>query len=117
MGTDELVHPTRLSGVRVKVFAFEALASLAPGVSYAGHQAYRAATDSFVAPIILSPDSDVVLEGKLQEIRIAAERSHVRAVRAKRRPSANAFSNLIVRAHSPGASRARSTACTEGVSA
>jgi hypothetical protein len=52
--------------VRVRIFSLTALAMFVGGIAYVGHLGYRAGTDSFVAPIILSPDSDIVLNSKLQ---------------------------------------------------
>lgn len=65
----------RRAGPRTRFFAFTALSSLVACVAYAGQQAYLAATDSFVAPIILSPDSDLVLSSKLRASQLAAERA------------------------------------------
>jgi hypothetical protein len=45
------------------------------GIAYVGHLGYRAGTDSFVAPIILSPDSDIVLNSKLQASQVQVERA------------------------------------------
>jgi hypothetical protein len=64
---------TRSIGTRL--FAFGALAGFVSAIGWAGHQAYRAGTDSFVAPIILSPDSDIVLAQKLKLSEIAVERA------------------------------------------
>lgn len=65
----------RRAGARTRFFAFTALSSLVACVAYVGAEAYRAATDSFVAPIILSPDSDLVLASKLRASQLAAERA------------------------------------------
>ncbi|CAN5909220.1 hypothetical protein BH11MYX4_BH11MYX4_12820 [soil metagenome] len=54
--------------------AFCALAGFVGGVGYAGSQAYRAATDSFVAPIILTPDNDLVIANRLKMSDLAVER-------------------------------------------
>lgn len=59
---------------RTRVFSFAALSLIATAIGWAGMQAYRAATDSFVAPLILSPDSDAVLATKLHASQIEAER-------------------------------------------
>jgi hypothetical protein len=75
MGTDEMANSARPARRRARLFALVALASIAAGVSYAGQQTYHAATDSFVAPIILSPDSDVVLAAKLRASQLSVERS------------------------------------------
>lgn len=69
----------RRSGPRTRIMAFFALVGFTSGLAYAGHQTYRAATDSFVAPIILSPDSDVVLTNKLKVAEFQVERSRTRA--------------------------------------
>jgi len=53
------------------------LCAVVAGFGYAGSAAYRLATDSFVAPIIFSPDSDVVIQNKLSLSRLLAERSTI----------------------------------------
>lgn len=59
---------------RARLFSFTALSLIATAIGWAGMQAYRAATDSFVAPLILSPDSDAVLATKLHASQLEAER-------------------------------------------
>lgn len=59
---------------RARLFSFAALSLIATTVGWAGMQAYRAATDSFIAPLILSPDSDAVLATKLHASQLEAER-------------------------------------------
>jgi hypothetical protein len=66
-------------GMRTRLFAFGALSAFLSGVGWAGHQVYRAAADSFVAPIILSPDNDVVLEQKLKLDELVVERAKTAA--------------------------------------
>jgi hypothetical protein len=51
------------------------LALLVAGVGYVSREGYRAATDSFVAPIILTPDNDQVLATKLHASQLAVERA------------------------------------------
>ena len=75
MAKDEKVNIERPAGARARVFAFAALGALIASVGYVGHQGYLAATDSFVAPIILSPDSDQVLATKLHASQLAVERA------------------------------------------
>ncbi len=60
---------------RTRIFAFAALLGFATGVGYVGREIYRAATDSFVAPIILSPDNDLVLAYKMKLDELTVERS------------------------------------------
>ena len=43
-------------------------------IGYAGHGVYRIATDEFVAPCVLSPDSDLVIQSKLSMAALVAER-------------------------------------------
>jgi hypothetical protein len=66
-------------GFRTRLFAFTALSLLASAVGWIGYQGYRAATDSFVAPIILSPDNDAVLTNKLKSAEMTVERSKASA--------------------------------------
>lgn len=62
---------------RARIFAAFALSGLVATVVYAGSQAYRAATDSFVAPAILSPESDIVLQHKAKLAEIEVERGRM----------------------------------------
>lgn len=75
----EKVGGTDNPGVRTRLFALAALALFTSGVGWVGYQSYRAATDSFVAPIILSPDNDAVLTNKLKAAEIEVERSKAAA--------------------------------------
>jgi hypothetical protein len=67
------------ANVRARIFAALALTGFVSAGGYAGHQAYRAATDSFVAPIILSPDNDLVLQTKAKMSELEVERSRIHA--------------------------------------
>jgi hypothetical protein len=60
---------------RARLFAVAMLVALAAGGSYAAYQGYRAATDSFVAPVILSPDNDLVIASKVHATQLHVERS------------------------------------------
>jgi hypothetical protein len=68
-----------LSGFGTRLFAFGALAGFVGLFGYGGHQAYRAVTDSFVAPAILSPDSDLVLQSKVKIAELDVERTRSNA--------------------------------------
>ncbi len=59
---------------RTRLLSLLALCGTLVGVGYAGLTAYRLMTDSFIAPIILSKDSDVVVQSKLSLSRVLAER-------------------------------------------
>jgi hypothetical protein len=67
--------PPRRSLIRTRIFSFGVLGALAAGLTWGAAQGYRAATDSFVAPIILSPDNDLVLTNKLKLSEIEIERT------------------------------------------
>jgi hypothetical protein len=71
--------PEPRSGARTRVFAFFALCVTLGAGSYVGYSAYHVATDSFVAPMILSPDSDVVLANKQRMVALDAERVQAKA--------------------------------------
>jgi hypothetical protein len=69
----------RGAGWLVRVVSLLALALALAGVVRAAVSVYRAASDSFVAPIILSPDNDIVIQSKLNLSRLIAERETLRA--------------------------------------
>jgi len=64
---------------RTRLLAALALSGLLSGLGYAGLTAYHAINDSFVAPIILSPDNDLVIQSKLSLSRLEAERRAIEA--------------------------------------
>jgi hypothetical protein len=64
---------------RTRVLAAIALTGLLSSLGYAGFTAYHAINDSFVAPIILSPDNDLVIQSKLSLSRLQAERRTIDA--------------------------------------
>lgn len=64
---------------RTRLFAFGALTAFLSLVGYVSQQGYRAATDAFVAPIILSPDNDLVLANKLKVSELQVERAKTAA--------------------------------------
>ena len=65
------------STARARLFAGVALTLFATAVAYLGREGYRAATDSFVAPMILSPESDVVLQTKAKMGELEIERGRI----------------------------------------
>ena len=80
MSTNIDVSEHRSSGgIGARLFAFATLAILVSGVGYVGREGYHALGDSFVAPAILSPDSDLVLQNKLRMSELSVERSKSRA--------------------------------------
>lgn len=79
MANDDKARIARPAGIRARLFAFSALTALVVSVGYVGQQGYLAATDSFVAPIILSPDNDQVLATKLHGSQLAVDRARTAA--------------------------------------
>jgi hypothetical protein len=60
-----------------RIFALGGLGLLLLGFGEGGLVAYRLVTDSFVAPLILSKDSDTVVQSKLSLSRLLAERQAI----------------------------------------
>ena len=79
MPTEMKETAAAVSGVRARIFAGATLIAFVSAIGYAGHEGYRAATDSFVAPIILSPDNDVVLANKAKLAELQVERARIAA--------------------------------------
>lgn len=71
------VHLGRTFGVRV--LSIFGLCATVAGFAYGGLTAYLLLTDSFVAPLILSKDSDVVIQSKLSLSKVLAERHTLEA--------------------------------------
>lgn len=67
--------------VKTRLFSAVALALTASGVAWVGENGYRIATDAFVAPIALTPDSDLVIQSKLSLGQLLAERIRLQARR------------------------------------
>lgn len=62
-------------GYKTRIFALATLVSVLSGVGYAGREGYRAATDSFIAPIILTPDNDLIVQSKIKLSELYVERA------------------------------------------
>jgi hypothetical protein len=62
-----------------RLFSLAALAAVAVLGSLAVSATYRAFTDSYVAPMTISPDSDVVVQNKLNLSRLESERQRLQA--------------------------------------
>lgn len=67
------------SGIGSRLFGFTALAALFGALALGGHEVYRASTDAFIAPIILSPDNDIVVASKLKASELTVERAKTAA--------------------------------------
>ena len=71
--------PKPKSEVRARVIAAVALAALTAAVGGVGNVAYRAATDSFVAPVVLTPASEPVVAGRLKLDELKVDRTRAKA--------------------------------------
>ena len=65
--------------LKARIFASSMLLLIAAALSYGGYSAYRAFTDSFIAPLSLSPGSEIVLSSKLKLDELGHERAQVAA--------------------------------------
>jgi len=57
-----------------RLFSITALCGSVCGLGYLANTGYRVATDAFVVPVVLSPDSDLVISSKLSRAALVAER-------------------------------------------
>jgi len=71
--------PEEAQLVRARIFALGMLIAIAGVLGYGGYSAVRAFSDAFVAPLTLSPNSDVVLASKLKLDDLARERAQTAA--------------------------------------
>lgn len=80
-----------------RLLSFSALAAALCGVGYAARATYHIATDAFVAPIVLSPDSDLVIQSKLSLSALMAERMRVASKKASTETELEAARSAIER--------------------
>jgi hypothetical protein len=74
------IRPRRPTvGLAARLFSLAMLCAVVTFFGFAGLAAYQACRDSFVAPAILSPDSDVVLTNKLKLSEFTEERARATA--------------------------------------
>jgi hypothetical protein len=83
--------------VRTRAFAGVALGGVLMGLVSIGLTAYHAINDSFVAPIILSPDNDLVIQSKLSLSRLQAERRAIEGRIAENQAGADAAQAAVSR--------------------
>lgn len=65
------------SSVATRLFSLGALCGAVAATAWVGSTVYHVATDGFVAPIILSPDSDMVIQSKLSMGQLLAEKHRI----------------------------------------
>ena len=74
MGADAKADGTpKKSWFGARVLSIAALGATVGAVGYVARTAYFVATDSFVVPVVLSPDSDLVIQSKLSRSALLAE--------------------------------------------
>ena len=79
--TDDAPEAKRKSSLGTRVLSLAALCGVVVGVGSVANTVYRIATDGFVAPVILSPDSDMVIQSKLSMSQLLAERTRITSKR------------------------------------
>lgn len=79
---EEPQSPEGVSNLRTRLMSLVTLVAFVSAVTFVGHEAYRAFTDSFIAPIILSPDNELVIQNKLKAGSLSMERDKAFAERA-----------------------------------
>jgi hypothetical protein len=65
------------STLGTRVCSLAALCAVVGAIGCVGNTVYRVSTDGFVAPIILSPDSDMVIQSKLSLAQLVGEQMQV----------------------------------------
>jgi hypothetical protein len=70
-----------ISSLSTRLLSLATLVAFSSGVLFVCHEAYRALTDAFVAPLVLSPDNELVLQNKLRATELYAERARAEAMR------------------------------------
>ncbi len=83
-GADEApLSPFSAVAISTRLLSIASLAAAVAGVAYVTHGVYRAAVDSWIVPINLSPDNDMVLEVNIRLNEQLLERSRLRADAAR----------------------------------
>ena len=73
--------PTKRKLLGSRILSVVALLATVCGVGYLAKNAYHIATDSFVVPVVLSPDSDVVIQSTLSRATLLSERMKITSQR------------------------------------
>lgn len=105
------------ANARTRLFSLGMLAVFAGAAATLAVQGYHAATDAFVAPVILSPDSDVVLQTKLKISELAVERSRIGAEISAIDADVAACEEAVRRLRALAATAASAAAWTRSVNA
>jgi hypothetical protein len=103
--------------LRSRLFSFATLCGVVTLMGYGGSGVYRIATDQFVAPCVLSPDSDLVISSKLSMAQLVGERFHASTRRDEIDVSVEAADKAIVELEELRASAARGLEFTAAMTA
>ncbi len=106
---------TKRSFFRARVFSIVALCATVCGVGYVAKTGYHIATDSFVVPVVLSPDSDLVIQSKLSRAALLNERLRVTSSKEQIEGELEAADKAIVELEALHASAAKSLEWTSVV--
>src|ERR1700733_585421 len=83
--------------IKTQVFSFVALSALAAGCGVVGREGYFIATDSWVAPAILTPQNDLVLDQKLKLEQILLEKGRAEQALAEANGDLEAGEKAIIK--------------------
>lgn len=83
--------------IKTRIFSFLALAGMLGGCGYVGHEGYWALMDSWVAPAILSPDNDLVVDAKLKLSSVLLEKGKAQSELAESDADIEAAEKAIIR--------------------
>jgi hypothetical protein len=72
-----------VGGIATRLLSIASLAATVAGIAYAGHGLYQATADSWIVPINLSPDNDMVMQVNIHLNEQLLERSKLRADAAR----------------------------------
>lgn len=97
MATEPAQTAERASSARTRFLSLVTLVGFVSAVVFVGHETYLAFTDSFVAPIILSPDNELVLQNKMKAGELYAERTKASSLRDSLEQEIAAGENAVTR--------------------
>jgi hypothetical protein len=83
--------------IKTRLFSFVALSALVSSCGYVVEQGYYVAVDSFVAPAILTPNNDLVLDQKLKLQQVLLEKSRVQQLLEESNASLAADEKVIIK--------------------
>lgn len=107
--------PKSRSSLGTRVSSFVALCGVVGAMAFVSSTVYHVATDGFVAPIILSPDSDMVIQSKLSMSQLLAEKMRITSKREAIDAEIQGADEAIVELRALHASASRSLEWTTSI--